>query len=75
MNNTGEYKVAIDNIKEMFYKFEVRIETKFKESYWLVDSTNMAVSIDIVKGDDRLKIIYDNNIEIFKNNQSLRNDE
>ncbi|EAS04186.2 exocyst complex component Sec10 (macronuclear) [Tetrahymena thermophila SB210] len=48
MNNTGEYKLAIDNIRDMFQKFEIKIEKKFKEFYWLFDSPNMARYLKIV---------------------------
>ncbi|KAL4446071.1 hypothetical protein ABPG74_021610 [Tetrahymena malaccensis] len=48
MNNTGEYKLAIDNIRDMFYKFEIKIEKKFKEFYWLFDSPNMARYLKII---------------------------
>ncbi|KAL4492630.1 hypothetical protein ABPG72_007743 [Tetrahymena utriculariae] len=48
MNNTGEYKLAIDNIRDMFQKFEIKIEKKFKEFYWLFDSPNMAKYLKII---------------------------
>ena len=43
-----EYKIGIDNIKEMYEQFVLKILIKFKEAFWQLDLENLKKYLKII---------------------------
>jgi len=58
-----EYKQAIDNVKDLFERFEIKILTKYKEAYWYADPVNLKKYLRIISRYDIMNRVAEHYIE------------